>query len=713
MNAAGRARGGPAAGVRVVALVAAALVVAGLAGACGPGPGPSVLALQQAAPPVEYHLSFPAPAQRWLAAEVRFPEVGAAPLHVRMSSASPGRYARHEFAKNLIEIAFATPDGGPVAVERRGPAHWVVSGHGGGVRVRYRLFGDRVDGTYLGVDATHAHMNMPATLLWAEGLEERPARVTLEPPDGAAWRAATQLYPTADPLVFTAPNLAYLLDSPIEFSDFALRTFTVADPADPAYRPAFRVAVHHAGSRAAVDAYAAAVERIVRETVPIFGEFPRFETGAYTFIADYLPSASGDAMEHRNSTVLTANAGIDRDGRRLLGSVSHEFFHAWNVERIRPRSLEPFDFTRANVSGALWLGEGFTNYYGALVLQRAGLAALGGTLDRFARVIDTVARGPGRQFRSVVEMSRMAPFTDAATAIDPTNFANTFISYYTWGEAIGLGLDLTLRARSGGRVSLDDYMRALWERFGAPDAAPAAGAPPDVTSDAPPDVTSGAPANGASGAPANGASGASANGASAAPANGASAAPANGASAAPPEVAPPGVVARPYTPADAEAVLGEVAGDPAFAREFFARYIDGREVVDYGPLFAEAGIVLRPLTPGRASLGPLPLGGGMRVTRPTAYGAPLHEAGIAPGDVIVSIDGQRVASASAIERLLRARRPGDRVTIVFRRLGREQEATATLAADGRIELVPAEAAGGELTPAQRAFRAAWLGSRQQ
>ena len=630
-------------------LAAAGLLAAGLlaAGVIGGEPRPSIVA-QQSPPPVHYRLSFPAPAHRWLAAEVRFDDVGEAPLHVRMSSASPGRYARHEFAKNLIEIAFETPAGGRVEVERRGPAHWVVSGHGGGVHVRYRLFGDRVDGTYLGVDATHAHMNLPATLLWAEGLERRPARVTLEPPAGASWRAATQLYPTPDPLVFTAPNLAYLLDSPIELSDFALRTFTVADPSDPARRPTFRVAVHHAGGGSALDAYAEAVERIVRETVPIYGAFPRFETGAYTFIADYLPSASGDAMEHRNSTVLTANAGIDRAGdrARLLGAVSHEFFHAWNVERIRPRSLEPFDFTRANVSGALWLAEGFTNYYGALVLQRAGLATLGATLDRFARVIDAASRGPGRQFRSVVEMSRMAPFTDAATAIDPTNFANTFISYYVWGEAVGLGLDLTLRSRTAGRVTLDDYMRALWERFGAPDGG-----------------------------------------------------------------APPGVVARPYTPADAEAVLGEVAGDAAFARQFFARYIDGREAVDYGPLLAEAGVIARPVAPGRASLGDLPLGGGMRVARSTAYGSPLYEAGIDRGDVIVSMDGRRVASASAIERLLRDKRPGDGVAIVFRRSGREMEVTVTLAPDARVELAPAEVAGS-LTPAQRAFREAWLGSRQ-
>ena len=602
----------------------------------------------QAPPPVEYRLSFPAPQHRWLAVDVRFPDAGEAPLHVRMSSASPGRYARHEFAKNLIEIAFTGADGDAVQVTRRGPAHWEVAGHGGEVRVRYRLFGDRVDGTYLAVDATHAHMNAPATLVWAEGMEDRPARVTLARPSGTSWTVATQLFPTGDPRTFTAPNLAYLLDSPIEFSDLALRTFTVPDPADPAYRPTFRIAVHQVGGEAGLEEYVSAVERIVRETAPIFGEFPRFETGAYTFIADYLPTASGDAMEHRNSTVLTAGASLDRPAvrTRLLGSVAHEFVHAWNVERIRPRSLEPFDFTRANVSGELWLAEGLTNYYGALILQRAGLVGLAATLDRFARVVNAVSNGPGRQLRSVVEMSRMAPFTDAATAIDPTNFDNTFISYYVWGEAIGLGLDLALRERTGGRVTLDGYMRALWERFGRPGG------------DA------------------------------------------------------PGVVGRPYTPADAEAVLGHVAGDAAFAREFFARYIDGREVVDYARLLRPAGIVLRPAAPGRASLGPLPLGGGMRLVRSTSFGSPLHAAGLDRDDVIVSVDGRRVTSASDLRRRVRSKRPGDRARLGYRRLGREMETTVTLAADARLEIVPAESTGASPSSAQQAFRQAWLGSRQ-
>ena len=111
-------------------------------------------------------------------------------------------------------------------------------------------------------------------------------------------------------------------------------------------------------------------------------------------------------------------------------------------------ALEPFDFERANVSGELWLGEGFTSYYDDLIMARAGLANLSETVASVSRVINAVQHSPARRLRSVVEMSRLAPFTDAARAMDRTNWGNTFISYYTWGAAIGLGLDLSLRARA-------------------------------------------------------------------------------------------------------------------------------------------------------------------------------------------------------------------------------------------------------------------------
>src|SRR4029453_5787286 len=138
------------------------------------------------------------------------------------------------------------------------------------------------------------------------------------------------------------------------------------------------------------------------------------------------------------------------------------------MERTRAKDLEPFNFEEADVSGELWLGEGFTSYYDGLVRERTGLSTLEATLANWAGVINTVTLSPGRALRSAEDMSRLAPFVDAAAAVDRTNWDNTFISYYTFGEAIGLGLDLTLRSRSNGQVTLDTYMRALWAKHGRP-----------------------------------------------------------------------------------------------------------------------------------------------------------------------------------------------------------------------------------------------------
>ena len=627
----------------------------------GPRPGSQTATSGADGPVVLYELSLPAPEHRWMQVAVTVGDLPAEPLSMRMSTASPGRYARHAFAKNVFEVRAFDGHGNALDPVRTGMARWDVAGHDGTVRLTYRIFGDRVDGTYLGIDTTHAHLNMPASLMWGVGLEERPARVRFESPAGRDWQVATQLYPSDDPLTFTAPNLQYLLDSPAEFGAFAERSFSVADPADPGYVPTFRVAVHHDGTAGEVDRFAGDVERIVTEMVTVFGEFPVFETGRYTFIADYLPTASGDAMEHRNSTILSSPGALRTQHRQLLGSVSHEFFHVWNVERIRPRSLEPFNFEDVNPSGELWLAEGFTNYYGALVLQRAGLADLRNTLDRFSAAIDTVRLGPGRQFRSAVDMSRLAPFTDAASAIDRTNWENLFISYYTWGETLGLGLDLLLRVRGDDdadgaaddgapAVTLDDYMRLLWQRFGRGGGVV------------------------------------------------------------------PGVVDRPYTQADARAALAELTDDQAFADDFFDRYVEGHEVIDYVPLFARAGLVLAPTAPGRMWLGSPALsfsGGGARVTELVAIGSPLYDAGVDRGDVLVSLDGRVLSSAGRLGAVLAALDDGQRVPLVYARRGERRTVQVTVETDPALELVPGEQLGRGPTPAQQRFRDAWLGSQRE
>jgi predicted metalloprotease with PDZ domain len=600
-------------------------------------PGP---AFAQA--PVTYRVSFPAPQHHYADVEIVFADLPSGPLELRMSRSSPGRYALHEFAKNVFDVRAYDASGQELTLVRPNPHQWSLPQHGDQVRVVYKVFGNHVDGTYLGIDASHAHMNMPATVMWARGLDARAVRITFAPAAGSKWKPATQLFPTSDPWSFTAPNLQYLMDSPTELSDQSFRSFKVRNP--DGREQTIVTAVHHDATDADIDEYAAGTERIVREHAAVFGELPQFDNGTYTFLGDYVPWGGGDGMEHRNSTVVAEGASIRGNVRGVLGTVSHEFFHAWNVERIRPKSLEPFDFEDANMSGELWLAEGFTQYYGQLVMARAGLAGADETMLSLANSALGVASSPAHRFRSAVEMSQLAPFTDAARSNDPTNYGYTFINYYPYGSALALALDLSLRERSGGKITLDDYMRALWRVHGKPAAAP-------------------------------------------------------------------GYVAKPYTLADARARLAELVDDRAFADNFFSRYVEGREVPDYRALLARAGVAVRKRSAGEGWTGAAIDGAG-RVTALRglmAWGTPAFDAGLEHDDVLTSIDGKPFNAAA-----LKNRKPGDKVTFEVRHVGGAiGTGVLTFGEDPTEQAVLAEAAGNSLSPEQKAFRAAWLGSKQR
>src|SRR6516164_9220121 len=156
---------------------------------------------------VNYVVTIPEPEHHWLQVEATFPNLGTAPLKAFMSRSSPGRYAVHEFSKNGFSVAAFNGQGKPLGTSRPNPYEWDVAGHDGTVRLIYKVFGDLADGTYLAVDTTHAHMNMPATFMFDRDHQDRAIRVTFTPPRGAPWKVGTQLYPTNDPMTFTAPNL--------------------------------------------------------------------------------------------------------------------------------------------------------------------------------------------------------------------------------------------------------------------------------------------------------------------------------------------------------------------------------------------------------------------------------------------------------------------------------------------------------------------------
>lgn len=416
--------------------------------------------LAQTPPPVRYELSFENSAHHEAQVRVTYSDLAGGPVRFEMSRSSPGRYAIHEFAKNVYSLTAVDGAGRPLTVERTDPYGWTVSGHDGTVTVTYTLFGDRADGSYAQIDATHAHLNMPATLLWAVGYDERPVTLTFRPYD-PDWAVATQLQPTGEEFVFSAPNLQYLMDSPVEISDFMMRSWDVTDGGETR---TIRLAIHHPETEVEGELFVEKAKAVVDQLIAVFGDVPDFDYGTYTFIADYLPQVSGDGMEHRNSTILSGSRSLSEANYSQIGTLSHEFFHSWNVERIRPRELEPFDFTRANPTPSLWFAEGFTNYYGPLAVRRAGVSNVDAFLANVGGQFNAVLNSPARGYGSPQEMSLRAPFVDAATSIDPNN-PNIFVSYYTWGAALALSLDLTLRDRFQ-NVTLDDYMRWMWRNHG-------------------------------------------------------------------------------------------------------------------------------------------------------------------------------------------------------------------------------------------------------
>jgi len=604
--------------------------------------------------PIAYRVTFPEPQHHWMQVEMTVSGLGAAPLRARMSRSSPGRYAVHEFAKNIFQLDAVDGTGKKLAVSHADVDGWTIAGHDGTVSVTYRIFGDRADGTYLGIDTTHAHINMPAAFLWIEGLENRSMRVTFTPPAASSWEVGTQLFPTPDPYTFTAPNLQYFMDSPTELSDFVMSTFSVPNtdgtPAD------FRVVVHGDGSQADVDELAKLVSRLVREQMAVFGEFPKYEPGYYTFLLDYAPWGDGDGMEHRNSTSIS-NPGLtiktpQSRQQRAMGTISHEFFHNWNVERIRPVGLEPFDFTRENITCCLWLAEGFTQYYGPLLLVRAGLAQ-----NPPVNAGNAIINGAGRTVRSAVQMSEYAAFADAATSVDATDRNRTFISYYSYGAAIALALDLSLREMSNGKQSLDDYMRLLWQRFGKP----------------------GGPAPGLVGKPYS---------------------------------------LKDIRDALADLTSNKAFANEFFDKYIEGRELPDYATLLRGigyvlrPARADAAWI------GNAQVTEVP--DGLRVgvitanrdeTRvPVAFDTPLYKAGVDEDDVITKIDDQ--APTLAAWRAIAQRKPGDTVTLVVRRRdGKLMTTTAKLVADPGVQVVALENAGGTPTDAQRTLREGWLASK--
>ncbi|MBD2704226.1 M61 family metallopeptidase [Spirosoma sp. BT702] len=412
------------------------------------------------AQPIRYEVSFPNAIHHEAQISLTVTQLPKQAAVFRMSRSSPGRYATHEFGKNVYNVTATDELNQPLTFTRTDGDIYTVQTHKGTVKLTYTLFGNYPDGTYMGIDPQSIHLNMPATFMWVKGFDKRPIEVKFNLPSENMGVVATQLVSTEDRFTYTAPDLQYFMDSPTKIGKLNIKEWkrnnTDGKPVT------FRVALEANVADSTADGFTKKIARIVDQAKAVYGEFPTYDYGTYTFLANLNPYVRGDGMEHRNSTMIAVPIAFTGP-ERVLGVFAHEFFHCWNVERIRPKTLEPFNFEKSNMSYELWFAEGFTQYYGELLLVRAGLTPVNEYMYTLTGIITSKQQTPGGTYYSPIDASCHAVFVDAGVSIDRTNYANMFTSYYFYGAAVALALDLELRQRN---ISLDAYMQAVWKRFG-------------------------------------------------------------------------------------------------------------------------------------------------------------------------------------------------------------------------------------------------------
>ena len=365
---------------------------------------------------------------------------------------TPGSYLIREFERHVQEFAadtggreleWTTVNKNTWRVKTNGARQW---------RATYRVYANELTVRTSELNSDHAFWNNAALLMYPDGRLNSPSTLSVVPRTG--WKVATGLPEVSgQPNTFHAENFDVLYDSPVEVSNFKELRFVVRGVPH-------RIVIDGDGNYDA-DRMRADVQKIVEAETSMFGAIPYHD---YTFIL-HLRSNGGGGLEHLNSTALgfrRFNFSTEKNYRGFLSLVAHEFFHLWNVKRIRPDVLGPFDYTKENYTRLLWVAEGITEYYGNLMVRRAGLISDQVYLEHLAKQIRDFQETPGRRVMSAEEAS----FDSWIKFYRPDeNTVNSQISYYDKGELLGLLLDLLIRQRSHNAKSLDDVMRYLYTEF--------------------------------------------------------------------------------------------------------------------------------------------------------------------------------------------------------------------------------------------------------
>ena len=409
----------------------------------------------QTTPTIHYQVAMSQPESHLFEVTLQVKGWQTSALDLRMPAWTPGSYLVREYARQVQDFFAEARDGQPLSSRKLSKNHWQIDTESASeITVRYRVFANELSVRTNHLDASHGYFNGAALFFFISGLEQHPIQVTIVPPK-PDWHVTTPLPPvSAEIHTFEAKDFDTLVDSPFEIGTQQIYNFEVLG------KP-HQLAIWGRGN--------ANPERIIEDTKKIIEVESQIYQGLpyqkYLFLLHLSGSGFG-GLEHKNSCSLNyPRFGFRARDKynRFMQLVAHEFFHLWNVKRIRPEALETFDYEQENYTTSLWFCEGTTSYYDGLIPLRAGIYDAKAFLEGLSKDITRFQTTPGRKVQPLSESS-----FDAWIKLyrRDANSDNNQISYYLKGAMVSLLLDLLIRARHENSLSLDDVMRQMWESFG-------------------------------------------------------------------------------------------------------------------------------------------------------------------------------------------------------------------------------------------------------
>ena len=431
-----------------------ALIIVLIASACAA----PALAQAPGAEPIRYTLSFPAPQTHYVEVSAAVPTGGQPQIDLMMAVWTPGSYMIREYSRHVEGVSASGAGGRALEVGKSAKNRWrVTTGGAPTVTVKYRVYGREMSVRTNWIEADFAVLNGAPTFLTLAGATKRPHEVVIEPARG--WRRSMTGLPemSGGEHRYRAPDYDTLVDSPIAVGNPDVKEFTVDGKKH--YLVNIGDIRNWDGTRAAKD-----FETLVQAQRAMWGSLP-YDKYVVLNVASIVAGQAGGGLEHLNSTMLMVSPNATRTRPAYLTwleLLSHELFHVWNVKRLRPVELGPFDYENEVYTRSLWIAEGITEYYSLVLLHRSGLSTIEELLESLSSEIDTLQATPGR----LVNSAAAASFDAWIKYYRPDeNSANTAISYYTKGVVIGLLLDARIRKATGGARSLDDAMRAAYQKY--------------------------------------------------------------------------------------------------------------------------------------------------------------------------------------------------------------------------------------------------------